>query len=47
VDVCNSLFTQDIIRVHFALLRAIDLTMISGGNGLGKIFLDYKERSVP
>ncbi|XP_077089002.1 guanine nucleotide exchange factor VAV2 isoform X4 [Siphateles boraxobius] len=35
---------EDIIKVHFALLRAIDLTMLSGGNGLGKIFLDYKER---
>lgn len=35
---------EDIIRVHFALLRAIDLTMVSGGNGLGKIFLDFKER---
>uniref|UniRef100_A0A9J7ZPZ3 Vav 2 guanine nucleotide exchange factor n=1 Tax=Cyprinus carpio carpio TaxID=630221 RepID=A0A9J7ZPZ3_CYPCA len=35
---------KDIIKVHFALLRAIDLTMVSGGNGLGKIFLDFKER---
>lgn len=35
---------EDIIRVHFALLRAIDLTMVSGGNGLEKIFLDFKER---
>ncbi|CAG11198.1 unnamed protein product, partial [Tetraodon nigroviridis] len=35
---------EDIIRVHFALLRAIDLTMVSGGSGLGKIFLDFKER---
>uniref|UniRef100_A0A672KHN6 Vav guanine nucleotide exchange factor 2 n=1 Tax=Sinocyclocheilus grahami TaxID=75366 RepID=A0A672KHN6_SINGR len=35
---------EDIIKVHFALLRAIDLTMVSGGNGLGKIFLDFKER---
>lgn len=47
MDVSNSLFPQDIIKVHFALLRAIDLTMVSGGNGLGKIFLDFKERSVP
>uniref|UniRef100_A0A8C1XEA0 Vav 2 guanine nucleotide exchange factor n=1 Tax=Cyprinus carpio TaxID=7962 RepID=A0A8C1XEA0_CYPCA len=38
---------EDIIKVHFFLLRAIDLTMVSGGNGLGKIFLDFKERSVP
>uniref|UniRef100_A0A8C1XEI9 Vav 2 guanine nucleotide exchange factor n=1 Tax=Cyprinus carpio TaxID=7962 RepID=A0A8C1XEI9_CYPCA len=36
---------EDIIKVHFFLLRAIDLTMVSGGNGLGKIFLDFKERS--
>ncbi|KTG37365.1 hypothetical protein cypCar_00002092, partial [Cyprinus carpio] len=35
---------EDIIKVHFFLLRAIDLTMVSGGNGLGKIFLDFKER---
>ncbi|XP_017281022.1 guanine nucleotide exchange factor VAV2 isoform X14 [Kryptolebias marmoratus] len=35
---------EDIIRVHFALLRAIDLNMASGGSGLGKIFLDFKER---
>uniref|UniRef100_A0A3P9IM82 Vav 2 guanine nucleotide exchange factor n=1 Tax=Oryzias latipes TaxID=8090 RepID=A0A3P9IM82_ORYLA len=34
----------DIIRVHFGLLRAIDLTMVSGGSGLGKIFIDFKER---
>lgn len=36
--------TQDVIKVHFALLRAIDLNMVSGGSGLGKIFLDFKER---
>uniref|UniRef100_A0A665V7Q4 Vav 2 guanine nucleotide exchange factor n=1 Tax=Echeneis naucrates TaxID=173247 RepID=A0A665V7Q4_ECHNA len=35
---------EDVIKVHFALLRAIDLTMVSGGSGLGKIFLDFKER---
>uniref|UniRef100_A0A8C5HUJ2 Vav 2 guanine nucleotide exchange factor n=1 Tax=Gouania willdenowi TaxID=441366 RepID=A0A8C5HUJ2_GOUWI len=35
---------EDIIRVHFALLQAIDLSMVSGGSGLGKIFLDFKER---
>uniref|UniRef100_A0A3Q2EBA7 Vav 2 guanine nucleotide exchange factor n=1 Tax=Cyprinodon variegatus TaxID=28743 RepID=A0A3Q2EBA7_CYPVA len=35
---------EDIIRVHFALLRAIDLSMVSGGSGLGKIFLEFKER---
>lgn len=39
-------FTKDIIKVHFALLRAIDLNMVSGGSGLGKIFLDFKERLV-
>lgn len=47
MDVCDSLFPQDIIKVHFGLLRAIDMTMVSGGNGLGKTFLDFKERSVP
>uniref|UniRef100_A0A4W6BVW6 Vav guanine nucleotide exchange factor 2 n=1 Tax=Lates calcarifer TaxID=8187 RepID=A0A4W6BVW6_LATCA len=35
---------EDVIKVHFALLRAIDLNMVSGGSGLGKIFLDFKER---
>uniref|UniRef100_A0A8C6TKS2 Vav 2 guanine nucleotide exchange factor n=1 Tax=Neogobius melanostomus TaxID=47308 RepID=A0A8C6TKS2_9GOBI len=35
---------QDVIKTHFALLRAIDLSMVSGGSGLGKIFLDFKER---
>lgn len=40
------MFTQDVIKVHFALLRAIDLNMVSGGSGLGKIFLDFKERQV-
>ncbi|KAF3702252.1 Guanine nucleotide exchange factor VAV2 [Channa argus] len=34
---------EDVIKVHFALLRAIDLNMVSGGSGLGKIFLDFKE----
>uniref|UniRef100_A0A3B3S6D4 Vav guanine nucleotide exchange factor 2 n=1 Tax=Paramormyrops kingsleyae TaxID=1676925 RepID=A0A3B3S6D4_9TELE len=37
-------FLSDVIKVHFSLLRAIDLNMMSGGNGLGKIFLDFKER---
>ncbi|TRY60451.1 hypothetical protein DNTS_028896 [Danionella cerebrum] len=37
--------SKDIIRVHFSLLRAIDLTMVSGGIGLGKTFLDFKERT--
>uniref|UniRef100_A0A672ITQ9 Vav 2 guanine nucleotide exchange factor n=1 Tax=Salarias fasciatus TaxID=181472 RepID=A0A672ITQ9_SALFA len=37
-------FYPDVIRVHFALLRAIDLNMMSGGSGLGKIFLEFKER---
>ncbi|XP_048858515.1 guanine nucleotide exchange factor VAV2-like isoform X2 [Brienomyrus brachyistius] len=35
---------EEVIKVHFSLLRAIDLNMMSGGNGLGKIFLDFKER---
>uniref|UniRef100_A0A8D3C045 Guanine nucleotide exchange factor VAV2 n=1 Tax=Scophthalmus maximus TaxID=52904 RepID=A0A8D3C045_SCOMX len=35
---------EDVIKVHFALLRAIDLNMVTGGSGLGKIFLDFKER---
>jgi len=36
--------TQDVIKVHLALLQAIDLNMVSGGSGLGKIFLEFKER---
>uniref|UniRef100_A0A3P8RC35 Vav 2 guanine nucleotide exchange factor n=1 Tax=Astatotilapia calliptera TaxID=8154 RepID=A0A3P8RC35_ASTCA len=35
---------EDVIKVHFALLRAIEMNMVSGGSGLGKIFLDFKER---
>ncbi|XP_053267291.1 guanine nucleotide exchange factor VAV2 isoform X2 [Pleuronectes platessa] len=35
---------EEVIRVHFALLRGIDLNMVTGGSGLGKIFLDFKER---
>ncbi|XP_076140774.1 guanine nucleotide exchange factor VAV2 isoform X3 [Alosa pseudoharengus] len=35
---------EDVIKVHAALLRAIDLNMVTGGSGLGKIFLDFKER---
>ncbi|XP_030197470.1 guanine nucleotide exchange factor VAV2 isoform X9 [Gadus morhua] len=35
---------EDVIKVHFTLLRAIDLNMVGGGNGLGNIFLDFKER---
>uniref|UniRef100_A0AAV2IWV9 Guanine nucleotide exchange factor VAV2 n=1 Tax=Knipowitschia caucasica TaxID=637954 RepID=A0AAV2IWV9_KNICA len=35
---------EDVIKVHFALLRAIELNMMNGGNGLGKIFLEFKER---
>ncbi|KAK2818931.1 hypothetical protein Q5P01_024492 [Channa striata] len=35
---------EEVIKVHYALLRAIDLNMVSGGSGLGKIFLDFKER---
>ncbi|KAJ8347011.1 hypothetical protein SKAU_G00284120 [Synaphobranchus kaupii] len=35
---------EDVIKVHFSLLRAIDMNMVGGGGGLGKIFLDFKER---
>ncbi|XP_056287754.1 guanine nucleotide exchange factor VAV2 isoform X1 [Pseudoliparis swirei] len=35
---------EDVIKVHLALLQAIDLNMVSGGSGLGKIFLEFKER---
>lgn len=43
---CFFQFWQDVIRVHFALLRAIEMNMVTGGCGLGKIFLEFKERSV-
>ncbi|MGH0149332.1 UNVERIFIED_CONTAM: hypothetical protein FKN15_017986 [Acipenser sinensis] len=37
---------KDLIKVHFALLRAIDMAMMAGGaDGLAKIFLDFKERA--
>ncbi|KAJ0057708.1 hypothetical protein NL108_012957, partial [Boleophthalmus pectinirostris] len=35
---------EDVIKAHYDLLRAIDFTMVGGGSGLGKIFLDFKER---
>ncbi|XP_036382018.1 guanine nucleotide exchange factor VAV2-like [Megalops cyprinoides] len=35
---------EEVIKVHFSLLRAIDMNMMSGASGLGKIFLDFKER---
>ncbi|KAJ3605871.1 hypothetical protein NHX12_027914, partial [Muraenolepis orangiensis] len=38
---------EEVIKVHLALLRAIDLSMLGGGSGLGHIFLDFKERSQP
>ncbi|XP_069788134.1 guanine nucleotide exchange factor VAV2 isoform X2 [Narcine bancroftii] len=35
---------EELIRVHYNLLRAIDVASISGGNTLYKVFLDFKER---
>ncbi|XP_072343921.1 LOW QUALITY PROTEIN: guanine nucleotide exchange factor VAV2-like [Scyliorhinus torazame] len=35
---------EELIQVHYNLLRAIDLAAISGGNTLYKVFLDFKER---
>ncbi|XP_048469494.1 guanine nucleotide exchange factor VAV2 isoform X2 [Rhincodon typus] len=35
---------EELIWVHYNLLRAIDLAAISGGNTLYKVFLDFKER---
>ncbi|KAJ8263495.1 hypothetical protein COCON_G00159520, partial [Conger conger] len=34
---------EEVIKVHLALLKAIDVNMMCGGNGLGRIFLDFKE----
>lgn len=38
-----SLF-QDLIKVHFNFLRSIDVSMMSGGSTLAKVFLEFKER---
>nr|XP_033817924.1 guanine nucleotide exchange factor VAV2 isoform X1 [Geotrypetes seraphini] len=35
---------EELIKVHFSFLRAIDLSMMSGGSSLAKVFLDYKEK---
>lgn len=35
---------QDLIKVHFNFLRSIDISMMSGGSGLAKVFLEFKER---
>uniref|UniRef100_A0A8D0KDW6 Vav guanine nucleotide exchange factor 2 n=1 Tax=Salvator merianae TaxID=96440 RepID=A0A8D0KDW6_SALMN len=35
---------ENLIKVHFSFLRAIDVSMMSGGSGLAKVFLDFKER---
>uniref|UniRef100_H3BI34 Vav guanine nucleotide exchange factor 2 n=1 Tax=Latimeria chalumnae TaxID=7897 RepID=H3BI34_LATCH len=35
---------EDLIKTHFSFLRAIDVCMMSGGIGLAKVFLDFKER---
>ncbi|KAJ8379787.1 hypothetical protein SKAU_G00005650 [Synaphobranchus kaupii] len=34
---------EEVIKVHLALLKAIDVNMMTGGTGLGRIFLDFKE----
>uniref|UniRef100_A0ABM5F600 Guanine nucleotide exchange factor VAV2 isoform X3 n=1 Tax=Pogona vitticeps TaxID=103695 RepID=A0ABM5F600_9SAUR len=35
---------EDLIKVHFSFLRAIDVSMMSGGGSLAKVFLEFKER---
>uniref|UniRef100_A0A452IZ09 Uncharacterized protein n=1 Tax=Gopherus agassizii TaxID=38772 RepID=A0A452IZ09_9SAUR len=35
---------EDLIKVHFNFLRAIDVCMMSGGSSLAKVFLEFKER---
>ncbi|XP_064250181.1 guanine nucleotide exchange factor VAV2 isoform X2 [Passer domesticus] len=35
---------EDLIKVHFSFLRAIDVSMMSGGSSLAKVFLEFKER---
>ncbi|KAJ6652845.1 hypothetical protein lerEdw1_010563 [Lerista edwardsae] len=35
---------EDLIKVHFNFLRSIDISMMSGGSSLAKVFLEFKER---
>ncbi|KAF7237279.1 Guanine nucleotide exchange factor VAV2 [Varanus komodoensis] len=35
---------KDLIKVHYNFLRSIDLSMMSGGGTLAKVFLEFKER---
>ncbi|XP_015262221.1 PREDICTED: guanine nucleotide exchange factor VAV2 [Gekko japonicus] len=35
---------EDLIKVHFSFLRALDVSMMSGGSSLAKVFLEFKER---
>ncbi|XP_039204291.1 guanine nucleotide exchange factor VAV2 isoform X7 [Crotalus tigris] len=35
---------EDLIKVHFNFLRSIDVSMMSGGSTLAKVFLEFKER---
>ncbi|KAM6296938.1 guanine nucleotide exchange factor VAV2 [Aegotheles albertisi] len=35
---------EDLIKVHFNFLRAIDVSIMSGGSSLAKVFLEFKER---
>nr|XP_056716946.1 guanine nucleotide exchange factor VAV2 [Euleptes europaea] len=35
---------EDLIKVHFSFLRSIDVSMMSGGSTLAKVFLEFKER---
>ncbi|XP_063172162.1 guanine nucleotide exchange factor VAV2 isoform X1 [Candoia aspera] len=35
---------EDLIKVHFNFLRSIDVSMMSGGSSLAKVFLEFKER---
>ncbi|KAJ8285639.1 hypothetical protein GJAV_G00029190 [Gymnothorax javanicus] len=34
---------EEVIKVHLALLKAIDVNIMNSGSGLGQIFLDFKE----
>lgn len=35
---------EDLIKVHYSFLKAIDVSMMSGGSSLAKVFLEYKDR---
>ncbi|XP_068105171.1 guanine nucleotide exchange factor VAV2 isoform X2 [Hyperolius riggenbachi] len=35
---------EELIKVHFNFLRTIEMSIMSGGSTIGRVFLDYKEK---